>query len=587
MRLAYGLGPQLLPLELAPLLRVEPAGRDDSDRRFIAYLNVDDKENPRKDRVAHDGHASLGMCRAAILAHSGERICEHGCCLLEGYAVLSQIRLRLRAAPDEGEPVDLHRVVTCFHPRKLYRGLGPSGATLRRARDGDLQEQLRPIREGSSGNPTTSLAWPKARKRILRLQRPIRLREPRALVRILGIPSASEESRGHAQQDSNLRKSPRSRCASPSRHKSSRSRCSPWRVFAGRTKGAQVNSSIISHVRQDSNLRPAALEGHAGWVRESADWATFRKIAPFRVRKSAATVRMATIAPSASACPHQHRRGDPGARRGRCRDGAPAAQVTANRVATPPAGASDARSTPPKISDTNDENQSAGGGKKRKGITGGAVLDVGKLGGKANADNGRGTAAVALMSTIGKRLIRGPRVGRHPQPTDFVFPNASGEGWRPATAKMLRADLRAAGLPAAFQGHPYTAHATRRSFSTWLREAGVDAETRDRLMGHAPASVGERHYTAMTAAVLAKLRDAVELIELDLSSGELIALPMRAVGEVDPAPQAVGLTADFTAGLTAGRSKRHHKSSMISKARHAGVEPATYGSGGRRSIQLS
>ena len=51
--------------------------------------------------------------------------------------------------------------------------------------------------------------------------------------------------------------------------------------------------------------------------------------------------------------------------------------------------------------------------------------------------------------------------------------------------------------------------------STWLREAGVDAETRGRLMGHSAGSVGERHYTAMTAAVMAKLRDAVETIRLD------------------------------------------------------------------------
>jgi integrase len=82
-------------------------------------------------------------------------------------------------------------------------------------------------------------------------------------------------------------------------------------------------------------------------------------------------------------------------------------------------------------------------------------------------------------------------------------------------AKMLRADLRAAGLPSTYEGNPYTAHATRRSFSTWLREAGVDIETRDRLMGHAAGSVGEKHYTAMTTAVLAKLRDALESIQLD------------------------------------------------------------------------
>ena len=154
-------------------------------------------------------------------------------------------------------------------------------------------------------------------------------------------------------------------------------------------------------------------------------------------------------------------------------------------------------------------------------------------------------------------------VGHAPKPTDAAFPNECGEPWRPDMAAMLRADLRAAGLPDHYEGHPYTAHATRRSFSTWLREAGVDAETRDRLMGHSAGSVGERHYTAMTAAVMAKLRDAVETIRLDLSTGEMIALPLRAVAGAEEGSEAAGLTAALTAGLTAGRSKRRQKTPRI------------------------
>jgi hypothetical protein len=78
-------------------------------------------------------------------------------------------------------------------------------------------------------------------------------------------------------------------------------------------------------------------------------------------------------------------------------------------------------------------------------------------------------------------------------------------------------------------------------------------------MGHSAGSVGERHYTAMTAAVMAKLRDAVETIRLDLSTGEMIALPLRAVAGAEEGSEAAGLTA----GLTAGRSKRRQKTPRI------------------------
>jgi integrase len=90
-------------------------------------------------------------------------------------------------------------------------------------------------------------------------------------------------------------------------------------------------------------------------------------------------------------------------------------------------------------------------------------------------------------------------VGRTPSPTDPVFPNEAGTFWRPTMAAMLRGDLRAAGLPDSYEGHPYTAHATRRSFATWLSEAGVAEATIKRLMGHAGSGVTQLHYTAQDA----------------------------------------------------------------------------------------
>ena len=59
-------------------------------------------------------------------------------------------------------------------------------------------------------------------------------------------------------------------------------------------------------------------------------------------------------------------------------------------------------------------------------------------------------------------------------------------------------------------------HSLRASFLTWLAEAGVEKALRDRLIGHAPADVGEKHYTART---LMTLRDAIETIKLDLRTG--------------------------------------------------------------------
>jgi TusA-related sulfurtransferase len=117
-------------------------------------------------------------------------------------------------------------------------------------------------------------------------------------------------------------------------------------------------------------------------------------------------------------------------------------------------------------------------------------------------------------------------------------------------------------------------------FATWLAEAGVAEATIKRLMGHAGSGVTQQHYTAQT---LATLHAAVESIRLDLSAANGFELPMRAVPGTDRTPKTDGLTADFTAGLTAGRSKPEGKSSMISRERDTGLEPATFGLGSARN----
>lgn len=79
-----------------------------------------------------------------------------------------------------------------------------------------------------------------------------------------------------------------------------------------------------------------------------------------------------------------------------------------------------------------------------------------------------------------------------------VFPGRDGQACRPDSARLLRADLAAAGLPTTGM----TFHALRRSFATWLVATSVDCETIERLMGHEPRSVLGRHYAATNQEVL-------------------------------------------------------------------------------------
>ena len=155
-------------------------------------------------------------------------------------------------------------------------------------------------------------------------------------------------------------------------------------------------------------------------------------------------------------------------------------------------------------------------------------------------------------------------VGHRPQPSDPVFPTGKTEGatgtraakkatdpryWHGA-ATALRDDLKRVGCSDQRAGHAITMKSARRSFATWLHEAGVEETVVGRLMGHASKTVTGRHYTA---ADLERLYTAVCSIKLDLRAGEVVSLPMRVANGPGPIP--VGpLTAGVAAVLAAVRS---------------------------------
>lgn len=89
------------------------------------------------------------------------------------------------------------------------------------------------------------------------------------------------------------------------------------------------------------------------------------------------------------------------------------------------------------------------------------------------------------------------RLVGHPwTPADPLFPNAAGQHWRPDSAKFLRKDLEAVGLPTHIEGEPLTFHALRRSCASWLEAAGAPGEVVSVFLGHAPKTTADRHYAA-------------------------------------------------------------------------------------------
>ena len=119
-------------------------------------------------------------------------------------------------------------------------------------------------------------------------------------------------------------------------------------------------------------------------------------------------------------------------------------------------------------------------------------------------------------------------VGRHPQPGDPVFPDLAGVK-QPHAARYLRKDLVGVGCADNVGGELLDFHGCRKAFRTWLDENGVNETLADRIIGHSRGTVAERHYIGRRN--LDPWREAIETIRLDLSTGEVIALPVKvAVG---------------------------------------------------------
>jgi integrase len=155
--------------------------------------------------------------------------------------------------------------------------------------------------------------------------------------------------------------------------------------------------------------------------------------------------------------------------------------------------------------------------------------------------------------------------GREPGPEDYVFPNADGDAWRPRAAEDVRFDCAIAGVPSQYKGHNLGEHALRRTFSTLLHVSGVAMPTITEVLGHSDGSTAVGHYVTM---YLAPHYAAIKAIKGEYVYG------------VPASPTSKPKRAHGWEATMAAKAARN-------SARHRGFEPLAYGSGGRRSIQLS
>lgn len=81
--------------------------------------------------------------------------------------------------------------------------------------------------------------------------------------------------------------------------------------------------------------------------------------------------------------------------------------------------------------------------------------------------------------------------------TEAVFPGINGEHVYTHLSRYLQGDLPSYGLPLLFEGeHPFTFHATRRTFLTLLTDGGVHPDDVRDLAGHAAKGVTRKAYVA-------------------------------------------------------------------------------------------
>ncbi len=89
-------------------------------------------------------------------------------------------------------------------------------------------------------------------------------------------------------------------------------------------------------------------------------------------------------------------------------------------------------------------------------------------------------------------------------------------------------------------------------------------------MGHSGATVGERHYDDRN---LERMRKAVEALKLDLTKGQLLALPFRAVYAADTPLTRTELLTDplptLTVSAIAKAQRFHQYARSDSNGRHS------------------
>jgi hypothetical protein len=178
------------------------------------------------------------------------------------------------------------------------------------------------------------------------------------------------------------------------------------------------------------------------------------------------------------------------------------------------------------------------------------------------------------------------------------------------TAKMLRADLDAAGIPYRDEsGRVADFHSLRHAYITALAKGGVHPKLAQALARHSTITVTMDRYThtligeqadaldALPDLSTGPEREAARATGIDgksLPSGLPDFLPEQGTpGRIRPASVCTEADAVTACDAHVSRAKKDtsrtavHRGAAKVSPRHAGLEPATFGSVDRCSVQLS